>query len=98
MSEYLTYTLWRNREERMPHELERRRAAQERLEQDQLDEQVQEQILGEHRPGSVRELPVPPEAAEPADALGSEPALGSLPAPAETSPVTAEPEHQLVKR
>jgi len=31
MSEYLTYTLWRQREERMPHELERQRVVQERL-------------------------------------------------------------------
>lgn len=31
MSEYLTYTLWKQREERMPHELERQRVVQERL-------------------------------------------------------------------
>ena len=31
MSEYLTYTLWKQREERMPHELEHQRVVQERL-------------------------------------------------------------------
>jgi hypothetical protein len=83
MSEYLTYTLWRNREERMPHELERRRAAQERLEQDQGQlEQAQEQLLGdhtheqllaEHRPVSARELPGAAEAGDPTGALGTLP-------------------------
>jgi hypothetical protein len=36
MSEYLTYTLWRQREERMPRELEHQRVVEERmLEQEQ---------------------------------------------------------------
>jgi len=33
MSDYLTYTLWRQREERLPRELERQRVAQERLDE-----------------------------------------------------------------
>ncbi|MHA6695313.1 hypothetical protein [Homoserinimonas sp. A520] len=43
MSEYLTYTLWRQREERMPRELEHQRVAHERmLEQEQ---QLQELVV-----------------------------------------------------
>jgi hypothetical protein len=116
MSEYLTYTLWRNREKRMPHELERRRAAQERLEQDQeqLDEQAlsHEQLLGEHRSESVRELPVSAEATEPTRSSASpESAVASTastgasaesPVPSAASAVsskaTAKLEHQLVER
>jgi len=42
MSEYLTYTLWKQREERMPHELEHQRVVQERLhEQEQQPDVVQ---------------------------------------------------------
>jgi hypothetical protein len=110
MSEYLTYTLWRNREERMPHELERRRAAQERLEQDQeqLDEQAlsHEQLLAEHRPVSARELPGAAEAGDPTGALGTLPESaapstasagardGSL-VPTAASPVSSEATDEL---
>jgi hypothetical protein len=38
VSEYLTYLLWRQREETLPRELERRRVAVERLAQQQLRE------------------------------------------------------------
>ena len=38
MSEYLTYTLWRQREERMPRELEHQRVVQERLSEQQQTE------------------------------------------------------------
>jgi len=38
MSEYLTYTLWRQREERMPHELEQQRVLQERLNEQEQHE------------------------------------------------------------
>jgi hypothetical protein len=48
MSEYLTYTLWKQREERMPHELEHQRVVQERL---QEQEQEQEQ---QHQPEVVQ--------------------------------------------
>src|SRR5690606_30699462 len=37
MSEYLTYTLWKQREERMPHELEHQRVVQERLQEQELE-------------------------------------------------------------
>ncbi|MEX1079534.1 MAG: hypothetical protein WED09_10545 [Homoserinimonas sp.] len=37
MSEYLTYTLWQQREQRMPHELEHQRVIEERLLQQEQD-------------------------------------------------------------
>jgi hypothetical protein len=40
MSEYLTYTLWKHREERMPHELEHQRVVQERLQEQQRQPEV----------------------------------------------------------
>jgi hypothetical protein len=45
MSEYLTYTLWRQREERMPHELEQQRAVQERLAEQAQEQGVQDEVL-----------------------------------------------------
>lgn len=48
MSEYLSYTLWRQQEQRLPHELERQRVVQERL-----DEQREE------RERERREKPIP---------------------------------------
>jgi hypothetical protein len=43
MSEYLSYTQWRQREERMPQELEQQRAIRERLaDQEQDRKQLQE--------------------------------------------------------
>jgi hypothetical protein len=43
MNEYLSYQLWRQREERMPHELEHQRVVQERLlEQEQQLQHEQE--------------------------------------------------------
>lgn len=39
MSEYLTYTLWKQREERMPHELEHQRVVQERLREQERERQ-----------------------------------------------------------
>lgn len=104
MSEYLTYTLWRNREERLPHELERRRAAHERLEaQEQLlSGQAHEQLLAEHRPapeppGALGSLP---ESAGPSTAStgASDRTLVPSAASPVSSEVTAELEHQLVER
>jgi hypothetical protein len=40
MSEYLTYHLWRQREERMPHELEHQRVVEERLREQELERQL----------------------------------------------------------
>jgi hypothetical protein len=40
MSEYLTYTLWKQREERMPHELEHQRVVQERLQEQEQQPQL----------------------------------------------------------
>ncbi len=42
MSDYLTYTLWRQREERMPRELEQQRVVQERLREQEQTMQEQE--------------------------------------------------------
>lgn len=68
MSDYLNYTLWRQREERMPRELERQRVALERREA-QLSEQHSEQQLCEE---SVREAGFDDAAiAEPTDAVGA---------------------------
>lgn len=57
MSEYLTYTLWRQREERMPHELERQRVVQERLSEQAQEQRLREEgVLGvslEHGAGEV---------------------------------------------
>lgn len=50
MSEYLAYTLWRQREERMSHELEQLRVVKERL-----NEQAQEQRLREAGLEAVQE-------------------------------------------
>ena len=41
MSEYLTYTLWKQREERMPHELEHQRVVQERLQEQEQQRQLE---------------------------------------------------------
>lgn len=64
MSEYLTYTLWRQREERMPHELEHQRVVQERL-----SEQVQEQRLQEEHVLDVSPEAEFGEALEPTEAV-----------------------------
>ena len=45
MSEYLTYTLWRQREERMPHELERQRVVQERLREQEEERQFEQELV-----------------------------------------------------
>lgn len=96
MSEYLTYTLWRNREERLPHDLERRRAAQERLEaQEQLlSEQAHEQLLAEGALGTL------PESAGPSTASTGASDRSLVPSAASpvSSEATAELEHQLVER
>lgn len=42
MSDYLTYTLWRQREERMPRELEHQRVVQERLREQEQDRQFEQ--------------------------------------------------------
>lgn len=62
VSEYLSYTLWRQREERMPHELEHQRVAQERL-----GEQVQEQQLRDEPAPDVSRQADTGEALEPSD-------------------------------
>lgn len=41
MSEYLTYTLWQQREQRMPHELEHQRVVQERLREQEQEAQLE---------------------------------------------------------
>ena len=41
MSEYLTFTLWRQREERMSHELEHQRVVQERVDEQKREQHVQ---------------------------------------------------------
>ena len=48
MSEYLTYTLWKQREERMPHELEHQRVVQERLQEQERQERELETVQTEH--------------------------------------------------
>ncbi|MEO7146661.1 MAG: hypothetical protein ABIW81_08320 [Terrimesophilobacter sp.] len=44
MSDYLNYTLWRQREARMPRELERHRIAVERLEAQRSEQQSEQQL------------------------------------------------------
>lgn len=43
MSDYLTYTLWQQREQRMPHELEHQRVVQERLREQEQEAQLAQQ-------------------------------------------------------
>jgi hypothetical protein len=43
MSEYLTYTLWQQREQRMPHELEHQRVVQERLREQEQEAELAQQ-------------------------------------------------------
>ena len=44
MSEYLMYQLWKQREERMPHELEHRRVVEERLHEQELQQELDAQL------------------------------------------------------
>lgn len=65
MSEYLTYTLWRQREERMPHELERQRVVQERLSEQAREQQLREkEVLDVSSERGVGEAPETTETAE----------------------------------
>lgn len=42
MSDYLTYTLWKQREQRMPRELEHQRVVQERLREQEQEAQLEQ--------------------------------------------------------
>jgi hypothetical protein len=44
MNEYLSYQLWRQREERMPHELEHQRVVQERLLEQEQQLQLEQEL------------------------------------------------------
>jgi hypothetical protein len=49
MSEYLTYQLWKQREERMPDELEHQRVVEERMRDQQLEREL-EAATSAHQP------------------------------------------------
>lgn len=66
MSDYLTYTLWKQSEQRLSHELERQRVIQERLETQRNERETEQQPREEPALDNVRS-----EAAEPADAVDS---------------------------
>lgn len=71
MSEYLTYTLWRQREERMPHELERRRAVQERLAELAQEQRLQEgDVLDVSPERGIGETPESDDSAQSVEAAG----------------------------
>ncbi len=76
MSEYLTYTLWRQREERMPHELERQRVVQERLsEQARLS---QEEVLDVSPERGIGEVAESVEEVEQTESIGASGTAGEL--------------------
>jgi len=62
--DYVTYTLWRQREEQLSHELEQQREVQERLHEQRLTTEQQHEVHVQH--DSTTE--VEPEFVEPEEA------------------------------
>ena len=66
MSDYLTYELWRQREKRMPRELERQRVALERLDEQRREQPVRDVDLD--ATADAEPTDAEPKDAEPKDA------------------------------
>lgn len=64
MHDYVTYTLWRQREEQLSHELEQQREVQDRLHEQRLTTKQQHEVHVQH--DSTTE--VEPEFVEPEEA------------------------------